>query len=42
VAVLEAMNTAEAQALLAELAKGPADDLLTREARAASRRRGAR
>ena len=33
VAVLEAINTAEARALLAELAKGPADDLLTREAR---------
>ncbi len=42
VAVLEAINIAEAQALLAELAKGPADDPLTREARAASRRRGAR
>jgi hypothetical protein len=42
VAVLEAMSTAEAQALLAELAKGRADDLLTREARAASRRRGPR
>jgi hypothetical protein len=39
VAVLEAMNTAEALALLSELAKGSADDLLTREARAASRRR---
>jgi WD40 repeat protein len=42
VTVLEAMNTAEAQALLSELAKGPADNLLTREARAASRRRGGR
>jgi RNA polymerase sigma factor (sigma-70 family) len=37
VAVLEAMNTADARALLAELAKGPADDLLTREARRARR-----
>jgi hypothetical protein len=42
VAALEAIGTAAAQALLAELAKGPADDLLTREARAASRRRGGR
>jgi RNA polymerase sigma factor (sigma-70 family) len=42
VAVLEAMNTAEARALLAELAKGPADDPLTREARAAVRRAGER
>jgi hypothetical protein len=40
VAALEAIGTADAQALLAELAKGPADDVLTREARAASRRRG--
>ncbi len=38
VAVLEAINTAETRALLAELAKGPADDPLTREARAARRR----
>jgi hypothetical protein len=37
VAVLEATNTAEARALLAELAKGPADDPLTREARRARR-----
>ena len=42
VAVLEVMKTGDARALLAELAKGPADDLLTREARAASRRRGGR
>jgi RNA polymerase sigma factor (sigma-70 family) len=42
VAALEAIGTADAQALLAELAKGPGDDLLTREARAASRRRGGR
>jgi hypothetical protein len=38
VSALEALNTAEARALLAGLAKGPADGLLTREARAASRR----
>jgi hypothetical protein len=37
VAVLEAINTAEARALLAELAKGPADDPLTSEARRARR-----
>jgi RNA polymerase sigma factor (sigma-70 family) len=37
VAVLDAIGTADARALLAELAKGPADDLLTREARAARR-----
>ena len=42
VAVLEVMKTGDARALLAELAKGPADDLLTREARAASRRPGGR
>jgi hypothetical protein len=42
VAVLEATGTAEAKALLAALAKGPADDPLTREARAASRRGGSR
>ena len=42
VAALEAMGTAGARALLTELAKGPADDLLTREAQAASRRSGAR
>jgi WD40 repeat protein len=42
VAALEAIGTADAQALLADLAKGTADDLLTREARAASRRRGGR
>src|SRR5262249_4998221 len=40
VATLEALGTAEARTLLAALAKGPADDLLTREARAASRRGG--
>jgi WD40 repeat protein len=40
VAVLEAMHTAEARALLAKLAKGPPDDALTREAQAASRRGG--
>jgi hypothetical protein len=39
VAVLEAIATPEARALLAELAKGPANDPLTREARAANRRR---
>jgi RNA polymerase sigma factor (sigma-70 family) len=38
IAALEAMDTAETRALLAELAKGPADDVLTREARAAQRR----
>jgi RNA polymerase sigma factor (sigma-70 family) len=38
VAVLEAAGTAEARGLLAELAKGPADDFLIREARAAGRR----
>ena len=37
VALLGATGTADARALLAELAKGPADDLLTREARAARR-----
>src|SRR5262249_32369211 len=38
VAVLEAMNTDEARALLAKLAEGPPNDVLTREAQAASRR----
>jgi WD40 repeat protein len=38
VAALEAMGTAEAKALLDALAKGPADDVLTREARATSGR----
>ena len=38
VAILEAAGTAEARALLAELAKGPADSLLTGEAQAAIRR----
>jgi hypothetical protein len=38
VAALEAIGTADARALLAGLAKGPATDPLTREARAASRR----
>jgi hypothetical protein len=42
VAALEAIGTADARALLAGLAKGPATDPLTREARAASRRLGAR
>jgi hypothetical protein len=42
VAVLEAMGTADARALLAALAKGPADDLLTREAQAAIKRIGVR
>ena len=42
VAVLEAMGTAKARALLADLAKGPADDRLTLEARSASRRFGGR
>ncbi len=42
VALLEAIGTADARALLAELAKGPADDLLTLEARSASRRDGKR
>jgi RNA polymerase sigma factor (sigma-70 family) len=41
-ATLEAIGTAEAKALLAELARGPEGDILTREARAASRREGAR
>ncbi len=40
VAALEAMNTVEARTLLAELAKGPPNDVLTREAQAASRRAG--
>jgi RNA polymerase sigma factor (sigma-70 family) len=38
VAALEAMGTAEARGLLADLVKGPAGDRLTSEARAASRR----
>jgi WD40 repeat protein len=38
VGALESVGTAEARALLAELTKGSADDPLTREARAASRR----
>ena len=42
VATLEAIGTADARALLAQLAKGPADDLLTREARAVTRRGGSR
>jgi RNA polymerase sigma factor (sigma-70 family) len=41
VAVLEAVGAPEARALLAELAKGPANDPLTREARTANRRRTA-
>jgi hypothetical protein len=40
VAALVAMNTVEARALLAKLAKGPPNDVLTREAQAASRRVG--
>jgi RNA polymerase sigma factor (sigma-70 family) len=42
VAVLEAIGTTDARALLAELAKGPADDFLTREAEAMGRRGGSR
>jgi hypothetical protein len=38
VAVLEAIGTAQAKTLLAELAKGPIHDTLTREAQAACRR----
>jgi RNA polymerase sigma factor (sigma-70 family) len=38
VAVLEAIHTPEARALLAKLTKGPPNDALTREAQAASRR----
>jgi RNA polymerase sigma factor (sigma-70 family) len=38
VAVLEAMNTAEARALLAKLTKGPPNDVLTHEAQTASHR----
>jgi RNA polymerase sigma factor (sigma-70 family) len=38
VAVLETINTAETRNLLAKLAKGPPDDVLTREAQAAKRR----
>jgi RNA polymerase sigma factor (sigma-70 family) len=41
-ATLEAMGTADARALLAELAKGPAADPLTREAREATGRNGGR
>jgi RNA polymerase sigma factor (sigma-70 family) len=41
VATLEAVGTADAKAFLAELARGPADDVLTREAQATSRRLGA-
>jgi WD40 repeat protein len=41
-ATLEAMGTADARALLAELAKGPAADPLTREARQATGRNGGR
>ncbi len=37
VAALESMNTVEARALLAKLAKGPPNDMLTREAQATSR-----
>ncbi len=37
VAALEAMNTVEARSLLAKLAKGPPNDVLTREAQATSR-----
>ena len=42
VAVLDSIGTAEARALLADLAKGPADDRLTLEAQSASRRSGSR
>jgi RNA polymerase sigma factor (sigma-70 family) len=42
VAVLEALGRADARSLLAELAKGPADDVLAREAREAIRRFGSR
>ncbi len=42
VATLEAMGTADAKALLAELAKGPPADPLTREAREATGRGGSR
>ena len=42
VATLEAIGTAEARALLAELAKGSANDPLTRESLAATRRRAGR
>jgi RNA polymerase sigma factor (sigma-70 family) len=42
VAALEAVGTADARALLAGLATGPATDPLTREARAASRRLASR
>jgi hypothetical protein len=41
-ATLEAMGTADARALLAELAKGPPTDPLTREAREATGRNGGR
>ncbi len=40
VAALEAINTVEARALLARLANGPPNDVLTREAQGASRRAG--
>jgi RNA polymerase sigma factor (sigma-70 family) len=40
VAALEAIEAPEARALLAELAKGPSTDVLTREAQAAIRRAG--
>jgi hypothetical protein len=42
VAILETIGTTEARALLAELAQGPADEVLTREARSASHRKGSR
>jgi WD domain, G-beta repeat len=42
VAALEAIGSAEAKELLAELAKGKADEVLTREAAAALRRAGGR
>jgi hypothetical protein len=41
-AVLEGVGTAEARALLADLARGPVDDRLTREARAAHARAAGR
>jgi hypothetical protein len=42
VAALEAKGTADASALLAELAKGPPDDILTQQARSANRRMASR
>jgi RNA polymerase sigma factor (sigma-70 family) len=42
VAIVEAIDTVDARALLAEWANGPADSLLTQQAQAASRRRGRR